>query len=249
MARIHASRTAAPVRTGALRHAKTNEQRKASYKVVLEEMTEKKKKLHTTVRLRIGFDISCKHLHKPIKLSFQTQPPTGYTFVAAGDPRLTAKCKDISRAQGLTVYIVSVSQCAFPPTVFVNAVQTSRTSSLGEQVGRVGYHFPSDVVEQSCQLLGVTMAKSGNLHLESRPRRRPLDCSKRLPQTTRSKRDQHAKGRSASIGSEIDQKELDSRAAYAIRDLFPKIPEADIHNIITQAFQKVVYLLPIIELC
>lgn len=54
MARIHESRTAAaPVRTGALRHARTNEQRKTSYKVVLEEMTEKKKKLHTTVGLRI----------------------------------------------------------------------------------------------------------------------------------------------------------------------------------------------------
>lgn len=49
MARVHAKRTAAPVRTGALRHGKTNEQRKPSYKVILEEMTEKKKKLHTTV--------------------------------------------------------------------------------------------------------------------------------------------------------------------------------------------------------
>ncbi|KAL8641037.1 MAG: hypothetical protein Q9228_002109 [Teloschistes exilis] len=207
MARIHANRTAVvPVRTGALRHARTNEQRKASYKVVLEEMTEKKRKLHTT-------------------LSFKTQPPTGYTFVAAGDPRLTAKCKDISRAQGLTVYIVS----------------TSRRSSLGEQVGRVGYHFPSDVVEQSCKLLGVTVAKSGNLHLEPRLHRRLLGCNKRLPQITRSKGRQQTKARSASIESEVDQKELDSRAAYAIRDLFPKIPEAEIHKIISQAFQKVVH--------
>lgn len=50
MARVSANRTAAaPVRTGALRHARTNEQRKSSYKVIIEEMTEKKKKLHTTV--------------------------------------------------------------------------------------------------------------------------------------------------------------------------------------------------------
>lgn len=50
MARIHANRTAAvPVRTGALKHARTNEQRKPSYKVIIEEMTERKKKLHTTV--------------------------------------------------------------------------------------------------------------------------------------------------------------------------------------------------------
>lgn len=54
MARVPAKRAAAaPVRTGALRHARTNEQRKSSYKVVIEEITEKKKKLHTTVRFRI----------------------------------------------------------------------------------------------------------------------------------------------------------------------------------------------------
>lgn len=185
----------------------------------------------------------------PIKLSFKTQPPTGYTFVAAGDPRLTAKCKDISRAQGLTVYIVSVSRCPRFPTISVDAVQTSRRSSLGEQVGRVGYHFPRNVVEQSCKLLGVTVAKSGNLHFEPRLHRRLLGCNKRLPRITRSKGHQQTKARSPSIESEVDQKELDSRAAYAIRDLFPKIPEADIHNIISQAFQKVVYLLPVNESC
>ena len=53
MVRVHESRAAAlPVRTGALRHAKTDVQRKPSYKVILEEMTEKKKKLHTTVGVR-----------------------------------------------------------------------------------------------------------------------------------------------------------------------------------------------------
>ena len=49
MARVHAKRTEASVRTGAFRHGQTNEQRKPSYKVIIEEMTEKKKKLHTSV--------------------------------------------------------------------------------------------------------------------------------------------------------------------------------------------------------
>ncbi|KAL8801442.1 MAG: hypothetical protein Q9182_004459 [Xanthomendoza sp. 2 TL-2023] len=49
MVRIHES--AAPAQTGARRH-KTDLQRKTSYKVILEEMTEKKKKLQTTVGLR-----------------------------------------------------------------------------------------------------------------------------------------------------------------------------------------------------
>ncbi|KAL9008042.1 MAG: hypothetical protein Q9173_006794 [Seirophora scorigena] len=110
--------------------------RKSSYKVVIEEITEKKKKLHTTV-------------------SFRTQAPLGYTFVAAGDPRLTAKCKDIARAQALTVYIVSIT-----------------------------------------------------------------------------------KPRAVSVGNDMDQSEIDARAAFAIRDLFPKIPEEDVQLIIAQAFQK-----------
>lgn len=110
MARIHENRTAAaPVRTGAMRHAKSNVQPKASYKVVLEEMTEKKKKLHTTVGLRSASVTRSKDLQIARKLSFRTEAPPGYTFVAAGDPKITSKCKELSRAQGVKVYIVSVS--------------------------------------------------------------------------------------------------------------------------------------------
>ncbi|KAL8873216.1 MAG: hypothetical protein Q9174_001280 [Haloplaca sp. 1 TL-2023] len=197
MARFHESRTAAaPARTGALRHARTNEQRKTSHKVILEEMTEKKKKLHTT-------------------LSFQSQAPPGYNFVAAGDPRLTAKCKEIARARGLTVYIVSVSS-----------------------VGRIGYHFPSNVVEQSCKLLGVMFASSGNAHYGLPPRPQPATHRKRKLPNVPARRNQKAKLRAASVGSEIDQKELNAKAASTIRDLFPKIPEKDIQEIIEESFQK-----------
>ncbi|KAI4110369.1 MAG: hypothetical protein LQ345_007023 [Seirophora villosa] len=160
MARVPAKRAAAaPVRTGALGHARTNEQRKSSYKVVIEEMTEKKKKLHTTV-------------------SFRTQAPLGYTFVAAGDPRLTSKCKDIARAQSLTVYIVSGT------------------------------------------------------------RQQPQRGSHRATRSAHNKNDQITKPRAVSVGNDMDQSEIDARAAFAIRDLFPKIPEKDVQLIVAQAFQK-----------
>ncbi|KAI4169596.1 MAG: hypothetical protein LQ348_007247 [Seirophora lacunosa] len=204
MARVPAKRAAAaPVRTGALRHARTNEQRKSSYKVVIEEITEKKKKLHTTV-------------------SFRTQAPLGYTFVAAGDPRLTSKCKDIARAQSLTVYIVS----------------TSRSNSLSEQVGRLGYHFPSTVVEQACQSLRLTLPKSGTLRLRQGTRQQPQRGSHRATRSAHNKNDQITKPRAASVGNDMDQSEIDARAAFAIRDLFPKIPERDVQLIVAQAFQK-----------
>lgn len=203
MARVHAKRTVAPVRTGAHRHGKTNEQRKPSYKVILEEMTEKKKKLHTT-------------------LSFKTEAPPGYTFIAAGDPRLTSKCKEISRTQGLVVYIVS----------------TSRTNSLSEQVGRLGYHFPSTVVEQACQLLGLTMARSGNVHYDEEHFHPHTRRTKRSAQHAHLKGKQASKPRAASAGMEMDQEEINARASFAIRDLFPKIPNQDVEHIVAQAFQK-----------
>ncbi|KAL8938871.1 MAG: hypothetical protein Q9211_003007 [Gyalolechia sp. 1 TL-2023] len=175
MARVHAKRTAAPVRTGTLRHGKTNEQRKPSYKVIFEEMTERKKKLHTT-------------------LSFKTEAPPGYTFIAAGDPRLTSKCKEISRSQALAVYIVS--------------------------------------------LLGLTMAKSGNVHYDEEQLHLPTRRSRRSAQQAHTKGKQNSKPRAASAGMDMDQSEIDARASFAIKDLFPKIPNQDVQHIVAQAFQK-----------
>ncbi len=111
MVRVRESHAAAaaPVRTGAIRHAKTDEQRKPAYKVILEEMTEKKKKLHTTVGLRSLSLKKSQDLLVASKLSFRTEAPPGYTFVAAGDPKITLKCKELARAQAVKVYIVSVS--------------------------------------------------------------------------------------------------------------------------------------------
>ncbi|KAL8965346.1 MAG: hypothetical protein Q9197_006557 [Variospora fuerteventurae] len=120
MARVPAKSAAtAPVRTGALKHARTNEQRKSSYKVVIEEITEKKKKLHTT--------------------GTHQQPQRG-------------------------------------------SHQTTRSAQA--------------------------------------------------------KNDQATKPRAVSAGKEMDQSEIDARAAFAIRDLFPKIPERDVQLIVAQAFQK-----------
>lgn len=119
MVRVHEScAAAAPVRTGVLRHAKTDVQRKPSYKVILEEMTEKKKKLHTTVSLRSSSIVRSPNLQIGFKLCFRTEAPRGYTFVPAGDPKLTSKCKELSRAQSVKVYIVSVSLTCLESRIF-----------------------------------------------------------------------------------------------------------------------------------
>ncbi|KAL8820927.1 MAG: hypothetical protein Q9223_000944 [Gallowayella weberi] len=162
-------------------------------------MTEKKKKLQTT-------------------LSFRTEAPPGYIFVAAGDPKITSKCKELSRAQGVKVYIVS----------------TSKNNNLSEQVGRVGYHFPRTIVDHACRLLGVKLGKSSNVHLEQEPRQRFPRHAKAC-----------AQGKRFRINSTIDlvedemsQNELNFQAASTIRELFPKIPDKDVQLIVARAFKK-----------
>ncbi|RDW76217.1 DUF2293 domain-containing protein [Aspergillus mulundensis] len=60
------------------------------HKVILESITQKKKKLRSVI-------------------SFETKAPPGYTFISAGDPHFTATCKERCRRGGLKVYAVSTT--------------------------------------------------------------------------------------------------------------------------------------------
>lgn len=46
--------------------------------------------------------------------------------------------------------------------------------------------------------------------------------------------------RKDSASSDVSQATLNAEARDAIKDLFPKIPEADLNKIISRAFQKVI---------
>jgi hypothetical protein len=43
------------------------------------------------------------------QLTGNVTPPRGYTFIPAGDPQLTSKCRECARHDGAVVYKVSVS--------------------------------------------------------------------------------------------------------------------------------------------
>lgn len=45
--------------------------------------------------------------------------------------------------------------------------------------------------------------------------------------------------RHSPVNNDISQATLDTQAREAIKDLFPKIPDKDLHEIICRAFQKV----------
>lgn len=49
----------------------------------------------------------------------------------------------------------------------------------------------------------------------------------------------HPIGQSAPLQEEVSQAILDMQAREAIKDLFPKIPEKDLKDIICRAFEKV----------
>lgn len=81
--------------------------------------------------------------------------------------------------------------------------------------------------------LGVSLTRSGHIILnESNPFH---TYSKHNAPTTITKNTQ----RNDSPSSDVSQATLDTQAREAIKDLFPKIPDKDVHQIISRAFQKV----------
>lgn len=104
MARVHqraASARAAKARSRATGH------KKRPYKVILESITQEKKKLYTVVCGRFRHTGTAKVLTMR-KISFEAEAPPGYTFIPAGNPHLTNRCKELSREHGVKVLIVSV---------------------------------------------------------------------------------------------------------------------------------------------
>ncbi|RJE25637.1 hypothetical protein PHISCL_02030 [Aspergillus sclerotialis] len=95
----------------------------------MESITQEKKKLRSVI-------------------SFETEAPPGYTFIPAGNPRLTAACKEACRKDGLGVFAVTTT-----PHL--------RIHNLSQHVHRIGYHFPSAIVANVCMDLGLYLTATG----------------------------------------------------------------------------------------
>ncbi len=93
---------------GPVHHKRVEPKKKPPYKVVLEEIAGKKR-LKTVVSelLEANGRRSYRYLTGS-KLSLREKPPPGYTFIPAGDPQLTNRCKKLAKDEQLTVFIVSV---------------------------------------------------------------------------------------------------------------------------------------------
>ncbi|KAL9104678.1 MAG: hypothetical protein Q9163_000421 [Psora crenata] len=112
---------------------------------------------------------------------------------------------------------------------------------LSREVHRVGYHFSTFVVDEACQTLGVTLNASGRVtksHFASL-----RDEGLRNDQMKRQGKGKKTKSRvrkgSPKIDTSLSQAVIDTQAREAIEDLFPKIPQLDLHEIVSRAFDKV----------
>ncbi|KAB2579511.1 hypothetical protein DBV05_g2057 [Lasiodiplodia theobromae] len=101
--------------------------KKNAYKVVLESVTQKRKKLRLTA-------------------TFDQQAPPGYTFIGFGNAKLTAQCKEFCRKRGELAYSVSA-----PPKN--NA--TADPEKISFHVNRLGFYFPNKIVDLAMEWLGI----------------------------------------------------------------------------------------------
>ncbi|KAI9798705.1 MAG: hypothetical protein M1825_005032 [Sarcosagium campestre] len=100
------------------------------HKIVFESITQEKKRLCTVI-------------------TFQAQPPPGFTFVPAGNPALTEKCKEYSRSAGHKVFVVSTAK--------------HKTDDISQHVHRIGYHFVTSIVTRVCRFLDLTLDRNGHI--------------------------------------------------------------------------------------
>lgn len=103
----------------------------------------------------------------------------------------------------------------------VKTTRHQQTHDLSKEVHRIGFHFPTVVVEDVCAHYGITLSAQGTLLKEE---------ERNSFQKRRQNKNQHS-------NQKQDQTTINTEARDAIKDLFPDIPDNDLHQIIKTAFQ------------
>jgi len=112
MTRVNKTRAQhAPQRSVAFDEQRAAHPKKKPYKIVLEAVTQEKKKLHSI-------------------LTYASNAPTGFGFIPAGHPEVTEWCKEQCRQRNLDVHIVSVSD----PLMCIQAPLNRRSGETQEQI-------------------------------------------------------------------------------------------------------------------
>jgi hypothetical protein len=216
-----------PVQAGAASQGVVHPVKSRKHRVVIESVTQEKKKLRTVVS-RDASNIALTTDVQSMQLSFTASPPPGYTFIPAGHPELTAAMKEFARKGNHQIYAVSVSfdktlRQGWPLTKQnIKTTRHQETHDLSKEVHRIGFHFPTTVVDEVCAHYGISLSASGTL----------------IKEEDRQSFHQRRQGRNKRPDEMKDQITINTEARDAIKDLFPNIPDNDLHQIIKTAFQK-----------
>jgi len=103
------------------------------------------------------------------------------------------------------------------------ATPHAQRHELSREVHRIGYHIPTEVVSQVCSHYGIRLDSAGRLIGEQESEKLFMKISQ--------------KGEVVLNENIRDQVTINTEAKEIIRDLFPKIPDNDLFQIIKTAFQ------------
>ncbi|KAI7573592.1 hypothetical protein KC346_g20287, partial [Hortaea werneckii] len=158
---------------------------------------------------------------KKRKLDIHTSfrdPPPGYVSLPVGTPELAERCKELSRQRGL-------------PVSLVNSKPTSKDAEnpqkISHHIHRVGYHFRAEVVEDACEQLKYTVYDGKFMKESDLPAR-----SQGLHSTLLKY------GIDPAAVNQFDNSESPDKVGAAIKELFPRIPDQDLNEIVHHAWEE-----------
>ena len=236
MTRIHHARPQpAPIRAGVLDQPRAALRKKKPYKIVLEAVTQEKKKLHSIVRRHsagsppptntLAVDL-CRPCPPWIRLH-PCWPPGIHRVVQRAVPPAQSR-RAHCLGQHRTV-------APIPPwcTDRLQAKPKNKTHAdpekLSHHVHRVGHHFPLDVITPACSKFGYVY---DNVHGLRKARARDRD-------NWIAQQVENYSSRQLPHGGPTTEKETKDHTRGAVREMFPKIPEADLSSIVNHAFEEV----------
>jgi len=196
----HARPQQAPQRSGTLDQSRAAVKKKKPYKILLEAVTQEKKKLHSI-------------------LTYASNAPIGFGFIPAGHPEFTEWCKEQCRQRNLDVHVVSAKP---------KNKTHSDPEKLSHHVHRVGHHFPIHIIELACSKFGYIYDERRGLRKDKEGERTNWIAQEFEDYSSRQV--QH--------GHPATEKETKGYIHGAVREMFPKIPEADLQAIVSHAFEE-----------
>ncbi|KAK1816661.1 hypothetical protein LTR12_008914 [Friedmanniomyces endolithicus] len=159
-----------------------------------------------------------------LRTTYTQNMPSGYTFLPVGTPDLAERCKEISRKKDVPVNVVNAKP------VSKNAEDPLHVS---HHIARIGYHFRADIVDEAREQLGYVLyrgkfVKETDLQIQRQ----------QAAQDSAVARAFERQGVSADHIRQKSQRETPDKVRAAIKELFPKIPDFDLDEIVRRAWEE-----------